>query len=62
MDPTATLIAIRALVKVIHENNDSERWEELATDLAEVAEALDGWMTRGGFLPVQWRSLLRSPQ
>ena len=56
MDPTATLVAIRALVKVIHENTDSERWEELATDLAEVAEALDGWMTRGGFLPMQWRA------
>lgn len=62
MDPTATLVSIRALIKVINENNDSERWEELADSLAEVVEALDQWMAKGGFLPVQWRAMLRPPQ
>ena len=27
-----------------------------ANRLAELAEALDGWITKGGFLPDQWRA------
>lgn len=26
-----------------------------ADDLADAAEALDGWLTGGGFLPAAWR-------
>lgn len=40
--------------------HDAKYWREVmaerAEDVAEFAEALDGWLTRGGFLPTWWQS------
>jgi hypothetical protein len=52
MDPTATLKRIR---EICEQGN--------AIDLAELidlVEALDQWMTRGGFLPTQWQTSFRA--
>jgi hypothetical protein len=47
MDINATLQEIRGLI----DSND-----ELDRDrLAYLVEALDEWMSRGGFLPVEWK-------
>jgi hypothetical protein len=55
MDPTATLNAIRLLVQAIELSSSMQNLAELATDLADVVSALDQWMAKGGFLPMQWR-------
>ena len=52
MDPNATLETIRRLTKAILDGDGNA--EELAEELAEACEALDGWLTRGGFLPDAW--------
>jgi hypothetical protein len=57
MDPTAALVTIRNLIAEI-EATGSDRYlalSQLADSLAEHVKALDQWMTRGGFLPRQWR-------
>lgn len=51
MDPDITLANIRRLTKLTHER-DLEPSE--ADDLAELIEALDDWIARGGFLPRAW--------
>lgn len=62
MDPTATLVSIRALVKVINESSVTYDLARYAEELADLVDGLDRWMTRGGFLPTQWRSIVRPPQ
>lgn len=56
MDPTETLRVIRDIILIINSTGNDARLAELACDLAERVDALDAWMTRGGFLPVQWRA------
>jgi hypothetical protein len=51
MDPNATLAEIRALVAAIH----SEATPERCGDLAELVEALDNWLSKGGFAPDDWK-------
>jgi hypothetical protein len=46
MDPNTNLEQIRALV--------AERIEA-GDELVELVEALDNWITRGGFLPRDWK-------
>lgn len=49
MDPNETLRIIRELIQ---EQKDNEYiWE-----LAEHVNALDGWLSRGGWLPEAWAS------
>jgi hypothetical protein len=59
MDPDATLVAIRELVKLIYsiENNPEPAYDlgELGLDLADQVSGLDEWITRGGFLPMSWK-------
>jgi hypothetical protein len=55
MDPTATLIAIRAIVRTMETTKSSQHLIELGVDLSELVTALDEWMTKGGFLPFQWK-------
>jgi hypothetical protein len=45
MDPNATLAAIRELLA-----SDTPD----VIELAELMEALDMWLSRGGFLPTDW--------
>lgn len=65
MDPNETLRALRALVGRVNEPDwDAEAmddadlgslWASLAMDLAEHIEALDDWLTKGGFPPEAWQ-------
>lgn len=52
MDPNATLDEMRRIVA--HQDGDNEE-EGDAARMAELFEALDGWITNGGFLPADWR-------
>ncbi|MFD7161410.1 hypothetical protein ACFV9C_42965 [Kribbella sp. NPDC059898] len=48
MDPNETLAMIRALVS-------SQLELECGGELAELVQALDEWMSGGGFLPHDWQ-------
>ena len=58
MDPDATLAQLRANVALIlgsewpHRTDDAEL---MLTTLAGDFQALDEWLTRGGFKPRPWR-------
>lgn len=59
MDPQATLNIMldraRAVLEWCDENEDaSEGIEDDARELAEAVEALDAWISKGGFLPAAW--------
>lgn len=62
MDPTATLVTIRALVQQINRSKNAYDRAVWAEELAQAVENLDQWMAKGGFLPVQWRAMVRPPQ
>lgn len=51
MDPNAALAEIRELVK--RENDDQDGSWAIAA--VERFEALDEWITNGGFLPADWQ-------
>lgn len=51
MDPNACLSEIRELGNQIH-NGDMR--ESVIEDYANAVDALDEWITKGGFLPVGW--------
>ena len=61
MDPNATLRDLLEYRDEIFEewDNATEDGECEATDreicIAELIDALDGWISRGGFLPQKWR-------
>lgn len=58
MDPDANLREMRTLAAKILAATDAEGVELLEVDaprLAELVEALDGWIRRGGFLPAAWQ-------
>lgn len=46
MDPNATLAAIREI---------TGRDEHADPELAELVDALDQWLSKGGFLPAAWQ-------
>ncbi|MDQ0923356.1 hypothetical protein QF038_001864 [Pseudarthrobacter sp. W1I19] len=50
MDPTETLRQLRQCIA--NEPDNTER-------IIELFEALDTWITRGGFLPAQWSATAR---
>lgn len=52
MDPDTCLAEMRELAKDILED---ETDHEAAICLAERFEALDGWLSRKGYLPVAWK-------
>jgi hypothetical protein len=51
MDPDTTLKGIRAYIRAANENGLTldEKFE-----LIELIEALDEWLSKGGFLPSAW--------
>lgn len=53
MDPNATLAALRELVEVT--NDGDPGGSARVARFAELVEALDGWLTNGGFLPEEWQ-------
>lgn len=52
MDPNETLRIIRAQVGMILDENDGNSPEALA----EAVRDLDGWLSKGGFLPSEWQA------
>jgi hypothetical protein len=59
MDPDANLEELRALSAAMIKAYDSEDSNGIDQDdaarLAELVQALDAWITRGGFLPTAWQ-------
>lgn len=53
MDPNVTLAAIRDLVTV---SNERALTITESNELCERIEALDEWLSKGGFSPEPWRS------
>ena len=57
MDPNACIGEILKLkYKILLAGDDlsSEHMADLAVELAELVEALDGWLCKGGFMPDRW--------
>lgn len=58
MDPNATLRELRQLAAQIITDYDDVEGNGIDQDdanrLAELVEALDDWITKGGFLPGAW--------
>lgn len=52
MDPNETLRRIRELSRRILD--DGPLNDHVNEELAELCEALDEWLSRGGFLPKAW--------
>lgn len=59
MDPTVTLEALRRyteeLFHLIECEEEKDGLEEKTYQLCMLFDALDSWMTRGGFKPRQWQ-------
>lgn len=51
MDPNVTLMNIRAILAT---SETRELSGDLVQELIEHVEALDEWITKGGFLPAEW--------
>jgi hypothetical protein len=54
MDPDAALAEIRELVRAASEQRSPALSAEHRR-LAELVFRLDGWLSRGGFLPTEWQ-------
>jgi len=66
MDPNAALAAIREAQAIIQPHVEDEHWDddmryalgddlkEAIESLAEHVQALDEWLSKGGFLPHDW--------
>ena len=55
MDPTANLEEQRELIRVlVHENEEEYVDTGDLLRLAELTEAMDKWLSNGGFLPEAW--------
>lgn len=50
MDPNATLAEIRELIETENTLKDGQYTD----DIIERFEALDEWLSKGGFLPADW--------
>lgn len=60
MDPNENLAEQRRIQKWLNEytepaDGDDSNYVEKLVDLAVLAEALDGWIAKGGFLPDAWK-------
>jgi hypothetical protein len=53
MDPNANLEEMREIAKTILSGEEYDTGYD-AVRLAELVEALDEWITKGGFLPKAW--------
>jgi len=54
MDPNETLRLIRLTIKQMRVDEDPGVRKAHADELAEYVEALDEWLSKGGFLPYEW--------
>lgn len=60
MDPDELLVALRDCAQDIINGTDEYTFAETANTMAEKFEALDTWITNGGFLPSDWQSQKRN--
>lgn len=56
MDPEEALKNAREALDVLRGSVDNNELEAASADLADAFEALDGWLSKGGFLPTAWAS------
>lgn len=62
MDPNTALANARTAARLILADADADASHSaLADELAEAFEALDGWLSRGGFLPDSWTGAASAP-
>lgn len=54
MDPNANLDQMRRLAEYILGVSNGMT-KVAAENLAELVQALDGWLSHGGFLPEEWK-------
>jgi hypothetical protein len=54
MDPDETLRMFRANLKQMMVDTDQAVFAQHALDAAEHFEALDEWLSKGGFKPREW--------
>lgn len=54
MDPNAALSQIRRIVSKYARRGGSAMTDHDAGVLFDAVEALDGWLSNGGFLPAHW--------
>lgn len=54
MDPNVALAEIRHLILEIQNADQEDARLEAGAELIDYFEALDGWLSRGGFLPTDW--------
>lgn len=55
MDPDANLKELRELAQRVLYSVDPDPHPQDVERLAELVEALDGWLSNKGFLPAAWR-------
>lgn len=58
MDPEAALINMREAIAAVRSAPNPEALLIASTSLADAADALDGWLKSGGFLPLEWSRLV----
>lgn len=58
MDPNKTLQDLRKAIRRLNDN-DAVGADGDVRILLDTAEALDGWLSSGGFLPADWRRVIR---
>lgn len=54
MDPNATLRLLRLTISQYRVDTDPAIRGAHAAEIAEYFEALDDWISKGGFLPTDW--------
>ena len=56
MDPNETLRLIRLTIKQMDVDENPYIKAAHAEEIAEYFEALDEWLSKGGFLPTHWKA------
>lgn len=54
MDPNEVLAQMRRSILLMQEAEGDASFMTSAAELLDAAEALDGWLSKGGFLPREW--------
>lgn len=54
MDPDSALVDIRNLIAALNGETDPHKAANYGEALAQKVQGLDGWLSRGGFLPHAW--------
>lgn len=64
MDPNEALRQIRTRVAALLNGGGrtQDEWDVMSSELAELVDGLDQWLTRGGFPPEAWREGPDAPE